>query len=149
MTYRHKQGGYWILAIVLAPVAASVALSLVAKIDTTTMVILFVALVLPIAMGVVFSSMSVVVDDTAVSWHFAWGVAKKRVPLETIVSAEVVKLPWYYGWGIRFTPRGTLYRVGGNAGVAIVTETKRVTVGSDDAKGLAAAIRDARAASHA
>jgi hypothetical protein len=144
MTYRHKQVGYWILAIVSVPVAASVAIGLVAGMGKGTTTILFLSLLIPLAAGVVFSTMSVAVDDTAVSWHFTGGIAKGRVPLEAIVSAEIVELPWFYGWGIRFTPRGTLYRVGGKSAVEVVTDKKRINLGSDDAEGLASAIRDAR-----
>lgn len=69
--------------------------------------------------GYVFSSLTVQIKDSRLRSYFAGGVPARAVNLADIASVEVVKNPWYYGWGIKFTPRGWLYNVSGLNAVEI------------------------------
>ena len=71
-----------------------------------------VGVVLAVA-GVLFSSLTICVDEEAVSWYFGPGFWRKSVPLREIERVECVRNRWWYGWGIRLTPHGWLYNVSG------------------------------------
>jgi len=54
-----------------------------------------------------------------------------------------VKNPWYYGWGIRFTPHGWLYNVSGLHAVEIELKNgKKYRIGTDVPENLEKAIRE-------
>jgi hypothetical protein len=62
----------------------------------------------------------------------------------------VVRNRWYYGWGIRITPRGWLYNVSGLDAVELALKNgKCVRIGSDEPHALARAIDHARGAASA
>jgi hypothetical protein len=84
-------------------------------------------LMLPLAIGaavvgvtrLLFATMTVVVDDSAVEARFGIGVVRKRVPFTHIRACCVVRNPWFYGWGIHFIPGGTLYNASGLSAVEL------------------------------
>jgi len=94
---------------------------------------LWIILALTAAVGIVFSSLSVVVDDTRLTAAFAPGWPKLEVRLTDIVEVLVVRNPWYYGWGIRLTPAGLLYNVSGLNAVEIRKKNgKTIRIGTDE-----------------
>lgn len=91
-----------------------------------------------------FSTLTVTVDRETVTVAFGPGVIRRRIPLDRIREARVVRTPWYYGWGIRLTPRGWLWNVWGLEGVEVeFQDGHHFRIGTDDAQGLAAAVRRA------
>ncbi|MDY7014940.1 MAG: hypothetical protein SVX43_15355 [Cyanobacteriota bacterium] len=59
-------------------------------------------------------------------------------------EAVAVKNPWYYGWGIRLTPRGWLFNVSGLDAVEISLNSGRhFRIGTDRPRELERAIRRA------
>jgi hypothetical protein len=103
-----------------------------------------------------FSWLDTDVSDGEFAASFAYGTLRRRIAVGEIESAEVVTVPWYYGWGARLTPRGWLggnrmgwlYNVWGRRAVALHLREGRVfTVGSDEPEALLAAIEAARTAS--
>jgi hypothetical protein len=100
----------------------------------------------PIALVLVlFSSLTVRVGGGAMDVFFGPGLIRRRIPLQRIREARVVRTPWYYGWGIRLTPAGWLWNVAGLGGVEIVFDDgHRFRVGSDEPDRLAAALRRER-----
>ena len=75
---------------------------------------------------------SVTADQLTVS--FGIGLIRKRIQLKRIKSVETVRTPWYYGWGIRFIPKGILYNIHGFDGVELkFSDTDRVIrIGTSD-----------------
>ena len=68
-------------------------------------------------------------------------IIRKNFPLKEIEAYRVVKNPWYYGWGIRFTPRGWLFNVSGFSAIELQMKNgKRYRIGTDDPDNLAAAL---------
>jgi hypothetical protein len=86
-----------------------------------------------------FSRLNVGVTDRDLIVRFGPGWQVRKVPLEMIEDVNVVRYPWYYGYGIRLTPKGTLYNVSGNEAVQLrLRGGKQVLVGSDEPARLAA-----------
>ena len=101
------------------------------------LVVITVALVL-------FSSLTVIIWEEELEVRFGPGPIRKRFKLNEIKSCHVVKNPWYYGWGIRLTPHGMLFRVSGFDAVEIKLRTgKKFRIGTDVPQELEEAIRQA------
>ncbi len=91
---------------------------------------------------VLFATLTVVIVEDVLEIRFGPGVIRKQFPLKDIESCQVVKNPWYYGWGIRLTPHGWLYNVSGSYAVEIKMKTgKKYRIGTDVPNDLEKAIR--------
>jgi hypothetical protein len=107
----------------------------------------FVVLVLCIMvfMLAICSTLTVAVDKKTLT--ICYGpvrLIRKEWQLDEIVSATVVTNPWYYGYGLRWTPHGPLYNVSGPYAVEILLQSgKKVRIGTDEPETLAGAINHA------
>ena len=138
--YEHTQIGYLIIAV-MAAVMVLIGVVLVNTginwITIGVLVVITVALVL-------FSSLTVVISEEELVVRFGPGPIRKRLKLNEIQSCQAVKVPWYYGWGIRLTPNGILFRVSGFQAVGINLRTgKKYLIGTDVPQELEEAIRQA------
>lgn len=74
-----------------------------------------------------FYGLTTVITVDKITVYFGIGIIRKRILINRIKSVEAVKNPWYYGWGIRFIPKGMLYNIGGLDGVELkFKDTNRV-----------------------
>ncbi|MFC2069160.1 hypothetical protein ACFLTP_09190 [Chloroflexota bacterium] len=138
--YEHTQVGYLIIIIMTAVMAligvilANVCINWIAM---GVMVVIAIALVL-------FSSLAVVIREDELEVRFGPGLISKRFKLQDIESCQVVRNPFFYGWGIRLTPHGWLYNVSGFYAVGVRFRTgKKFRIGTDAPGELEAAIRQA------
>ena len=98
------------------------------------------------AVAYLFRSMTVEISDTELTWYFGSGFPVKRVPLSEVVSVEVIRTGFWYGWGIHYTPRGWLYNVSGYGAVYVTLKNgKRYCLGSDEAEVMARELITAKA----
>lgn len=138
--YKHAQVGYAILVPFAIVLALYLAFVLPAENGGKTLLVLA-----PIALIILFFSvLTIEVTGKEVRWSYGPRVRAQRVELSRIASARVVRNPWYYGWGVRLTPRGMLYNVAGMGAVEI--ELKSGTafrLGSDEPERLRDALEAA------
>ena len=100
-----------------------------------------VAAVVMIVSGLVFSTLTIAIDDERLSWRFGLGLFRKSVPLAEVVSAEPVRTTWIEGWGIHLTWRGWLYNVAGHNAVRVVLRSgNSFLLGTDEPMKLAEAL---------
>jgi hypothetical protein len=138
--YEHTQVGYF---IIVAIVAAMVAIGIILANTGVNWIAIAVLVVLAVAL-VLFPSLTVVVREEELLVQFGSGVIRKRFKLNEIESCQAFKNPWYYGWGIRSTPDGMLFRVSGFNSVQIkLTTGKQYLIGTDVPQELEEAIRQA------
>jgi hypothetical protein len=138
--YEHTQVGYF---IIVAIVAAMVAIGIILATTGVNWIAIAVLVVLAVAL-VLFPSLTVVIREEELLVQFGPGPIRKRFKLNEIESCQPVKNPWYYGWGIRSTPDGTLFRVSGFHAVQIKLITgKEYLIGTDVPQELEEAIRQA------
>ena len=141
--YEHTQFGYF---IVVAIVAAMVAIGIIMA-DMGFNWIAAAVLVVLAVIVVLFHRLKVVINEEELVVQFGPGVIRKRFKLSEIASCQTVKIPWYYGWGIRATPQGMVFRVSGFHAVQIkLTTGKEFLIGTDIPQELEEVIR--RAISH-
>ena len=126
--YEHTQVGY---LIIVAIVAAMVLIGIILANTGVNWIAISVLVVIAIAL-VLFPSLTVVIWEEELEVRFGPGTIRKRFKLNEIESCRVVKNPWYYGWGIRLTPHGVLFRVSGFYSVEIKLRTgKTFLIGTD------------------
>ena len=89
----------------------------------TKAVLLIIGLVM-----VLFYKLDVRVSDQDVKFMFGIGLIRRSIPLDQIVSAEVVKNSIWSGWGIRVGPGFTLYNVSGFDAVELTLKGKKQKV---------------------
>ena len=105
---------------------------------------LWLLLAVAVVIGFSFSSLTVVVTNSMFQAHFTPGWPSKSVPLAHIASVRAVRNPWYYGWGIRWTPHGPLYNVSGLDAVEIRTrDGKAFRIGTDEPEKLQRVLENA------
>ena len=79
-----------------------------------------------------FSSLTVTIDERALKIQFGKGPIQKTFHLQEISSCQIVRNPWYYGWGIHWTPHGWLFNVSGHSAVEIRMKNRRsYRIGTD------------------
>ena len=91
---------------------------------------------------VLFTSLTTSVGDGFVDVRFGPGPIRRRIALSEIVSADIGRNRWYWGWGIRLTSQGWMWNVSGLSAVQLeLTNGRRFRIGTDDAERLSAVIR--------
>ena len=88
-----------------------------------------------------FSMLTVLVDGDQIRVYFGRGWPRKTIRRAEIVDTGPVRNRWWYGLGIRWIPKGTLWNVWGLDAVELRLQSGRVfRIGTDDIDGLVAAI---------
>jgi hypothetical protein len=143
--YKHTQIGYFLLTVYGAVIFIIISLFIFTDYKQLAIVGLIIIL---IALGV-FAVMTVKVSDEKMKIQFGLGAIRKEFLIRDIESFREVKHPWYYGWGIRYTPRGWIFRVSGNSGIELQMKSgKLYQVGTDEPQKLAEALNQALNGSH-
>ena len=138
--YERTQAGYF---VVVAIVAAMVAIGIVMANAGVNWIAAAVLAVLAVIV-VLFHCLTVTINEEELVVQFGLGVIRKRFKLDEIQSCQAVRIPWYYGWGIRLTPQGMAFRVSGFHAVQIRLITgKEYLIGTDVPQELEEAIRQA------
>ena len=140
--YEHTQVGTLQIWAILAIMVLIVAVTLFTGASAVPLVVLCI-LVFAI---LCFATLTVTVHDDAVRFRFGpIGWFKREYPMSDIATAEAVQNPWYYGYGIRWTPGGPLYNVAGKDAVEICLFSGRtVRIGTDEPEALLQAIGEAK-----
>lgn len=143
--YRHTQVGWTIIVLVVAAVVAEILLVVVLAPGSTLALSLSGALAAILAVTLIlFSTLTVTVDDGAVRLAFGLEALRREVSLDQIAEARRVRNAWYSGWGVRVIPNGRLYNVGGLDAVELQLDNGRVVrVGTDEPDVLLAAVQRA------
>ena len=138
--YKHTQIGYFLVTVYSIVVLFLGYLNIMANFHPLTLIGLIIVL---IVLGT-FSRLTVTVDDQMIKIQFGFSVIRKAFPLKEIEAFRVVRNPWYYGWGIRFTPRGWLFNVSGFSAIELrMKNGKLYRIGTDEPDNLAKALNEA------
>ena len=140
--YESKQTAWWTfaIAIVLGVIGLGLAIGYGLAGGFDALIGVFLLLLALFVSN--FGTLTVHVTNSEVRWFFGRGLIGKSIPLERIRDVEVHRSPWYWGWGIRWTPRGWLWRSNGLVAVWLqLSNGKQIGVGSDDPQSLESAIR--------
>ena len=145
MDYQHVQWGWFapptaiLFAVVLVPMVAGrdeVGTALIGGI------VLFMAVIL--AVVVWFSRLATIVVAGTLEVTFGlWGRGwpRREFDLAEVTVVGEAASPWWYGFGVRKVPNGTMYNIWGLRAVDVALPDGKVfRIGTDDPEGLLAAI---------
>jgi hypothetical protein len=140
MRYFHRQVGWMTAGPVMVVTGALTWAFVEAGIAAWALVPLLLVLII---VGL-FGSLAVAVDHESVRLRFGAGLIRKRIPIARISDCRIVRNKWYYGWGIRLTPRGWMWNISGLDAVELdLDDGGHFRIGTDDPDGLRSAIRRA------
>jgi hypothetical protein len=88
----------------------------------------------------VFSRFTVEVTDESLTASFGWGWPRRTVRWEDVTAARPARNSWWYGFGIRWFPGGTLWNVWGLDAVELDLDRGKLRIGTDDLEALLAAL---------
>ncbi len=85
-----------------------------------------------------FYGLTTRITSDTITVSFGVGLIRKKIQLKKIKAVDTIKSPWYYGWGIRIIPNGTLYNISGTNGVELKFNdtTQIVRIGTNDSSTL-------------
>jgi hypothetical protein len=140
MLYRHTQPGLSIVFLSLVAIALDIGIMW----QTGLWVPTAAALVVLIAIAILFSSLTVEVSDDELRWRFGPGFWTYRLPLGDIEKVAVVRNHWWNGFGIRMASGFRLYNVSGLDAVELHLKSNDIRrIGTNDPQGLANALQSA------
>lgn len=144
-SYHHTQRGQlvWTVLVVVA-VVEGMAMLVWYLADGPSADLLIVALALALLLTGVYvlaGSLSVTVDQHQLRMALGSGLVRRSIPLSEIKDCRPVRNSWWYGWGIRLTPRGWLWNVSGLDAVELTyVSGKHFRIGTDEPQLLSDAI---------
>jgi hypothetical protein len=148
-TYDHKQRGTLIPACLWASAIFAALVLHFASPEEDIPHLAWLVPALLLALGYAFLWLRVRVDNENVRVNWTLAVIAHKVLLVEISAAELCEHGFWYGYGIRWTPRGWLWNAQGSAGVRLhLRNGKCFHIGTDDAPALIAAVKAALAAHH-
>lgn len=144
MAYRNRQIGYFSISIMGIVLLFLVFIIQSSKILPSERPILYASLLLILFLGIIFSTLTVKVNRSEVTWYYGPGIWKYRIPLEQIKDVSKVRTHPLEGIGIRWTPgKGWLYNVSGLKAVKIILRNGKSTrIGTNEPEKLIEAIRE-------
>lgn len=84
----------------------------------------------------VFYNLTIYIEDKVIHAKFGIGLIHVKLPIEKLHEVSIIRTPWWYGWGVRFTPQGMLYNIYGRQAVKVnftgKGKTKNVLLGSPE-----------------
>jgi len=138
MSYRHTQRGVLVVSVCFAAAALN---ALVIWLTGQWIPAGFTMIVL-VAAGIVFSSLTVEVNANELRWSFGPGLWTYRLPLDEIETVAIVRNHWWNGFGIRRRSGFRLYNVSGLDAVELQLKSHDIRrIGIDDPQGLAGALK--------
>jgi hypothetical protein len=141
MKYKHTQIGY----VILFCGAAAFFIALEVFFRKASGVSLLVGLAAILLIMGLFATLTVEIRDGWLKFGFGLGLIRKTLRIADIESCEIVRNPWYYGWGIHATSKGWIYNVSGFQAVEIfVNDGRRLRLGTDEPELLRKAILTAQ-----
>jgi hypothetical protein len=136
MKYEKNQPG-WVLVILFSLIILNLTIAYLKQSGSNRLPLnAFVALlVLFLTAILIFYRLKIRVDNNGLHVIYGIGLVHVKINPEKVFDVRIVKSPWYYGLGIRFTPKGMLYNVQGLTAVRLSYlqgKNKTVTIGSND-----------------
>jgi hypothetical protein len=142
MRYEHTQIGYLIIFVLFAATVFVAITGIAAPSDRGVLVTDGIIELILLICAIVFSRLTIKIDEETLLACFGIGLICKKVPLSEIVRCESIRIRWWYGWGIHLTPYGWLYNVLGLDAVAItLRDGRKFALGTDDPNGFTSAVR--------
>ena len=145
MNYEETQYGWFVIILFLMPIVSMFLLYIeqwgTHPIPKTPFLVMEGLFIFLLAM---FYRMVVRIEEGVIKIIYGIGLIRKKIKPERIISIESFKVPWYWGMGIRMTPKGWLYSLNSLRSVLIKFnkkgKKKSVLIGTPDPEQLKRAL---------
>lgn len=141
MDYRHKQVGpaFFRFGILLFLMALAIMAAVIGE-WAGAAITAAVALIVGTALFV-FSQFTVDVTDERLTASFGSGWPRRTLSWDQATAVQIVRNSWWYGFGIRWFPGGTLWNVWGLDAVEFdLVKGGKLRIGTDEPEQLLAAL---------
>lgn len=109
MEYKHKEIGWFVIAMMSLSVFLLIAGYLtIVNFDETILLIIASFLFI---ITLLFYKLTVRISQSAIQLIYGVGIIRINLNIDQLESVEVTRTPWYYGLGIRFSPKGMIYNI--------------------------------------
>ncbi|MGI9648228.1 MAG: hypothetical protein ACR2OI_06885 [Acidimicrobiia bacterium] len=141
MHYRHTQFAPGLFRIIVIAFLICIAVISAASGEiAAVLIVLFVAGIVSAAM-VVFGRLTVEVTDDGLRAFFGWGWPIRTLTWDKATAVRIVRNRWWYGFGIRWFPGGSLWNVWTLDAVEFDLATgRKLRIGTDQPDALLAAL---------
>lgn len=86
--------------------------------------------------GSLFYQLTIELNGSVLKLIYGIGLIRITFKIDRLVAVKTIKTPWYWGLGIRITPKGMLYNIQGSKAVKIEyisnSKSKSVMVGTPE-----------------
>ena len=132
MDYENTQSSPPILRLAVAGILALAAIpSAIAGAWVGLAVVLVVAALVAVALAT-FGRLTVTVSAEGLKAAFGWGWPRRTLPWTDATAVRAVRNRWWYGFGIRWFPGGTLWNVWGLDAVEFdLGSGRKLRIGTD------------------
>jgi hypothetical protein len=139
--YRHRQfSRHAVGSFVLVTIAMGIAF-FHRGYEPLMILIFLIGVAFIAAVHFVVTFLTVEVSDQELVWYFAGGFWPNRIARADIASVTRVRLPWWFGIGVKYDRGAWVYLVAPGEGVEVTYANGQVVrIGTDDPGGLMAAL---------
>jgi len=99
-----------------------------------------------VLLGFMLYKLTVEVTGSTLRLTYGFGLINLNFEIDELEETEIIRVPWYYGIGIRITPKGMLYSIHGWKALRIKYKSKgkskTVMVGTAEPEQLKQALED-------
>lgn len=136
MKYEKTQTG-WLMIVIFSLIIIQLTLAYLYQLGDKPLPLgVFIALALLfIVLLLCFYQLKIRVDQYGIHVIYGIGLIHIKINPQKIYNVSVIKTPWYYGLGIRFTGKGMLYNIQGLNAIEISYldgKQKTALVGSNE-----------------
>ncbi len=146
MNYKETQYGWFVIILFLMTIVSMIFLYLeqwgTHPLPKTPFLVMEGIFIVILAL---FYKMTTSIEEGVVRIIYGIGLIRIKISPESISSVEAFKVPWYWGVGIRITPKGWLYSLSRFKAVIIKYRTKgkekTTLIGTSEPEELMSAIK--------
>ena len=120
MRYKKSQYG-WLMIGIFAPITLFLIFAYLFQWGNnpiTLVPFIIITLLFGIILAI-FYKLTIAIDGSALKIIYGIGWIKFSFQIDSLISTRTTRIPWYYGLGIKATPRGMLYNIQGLNAVEI------------------------------
>lgn len=120
MTYNKSQTG-WLILVIMVPIIVFLFITYLNQWGNNPIPLIPYLSISGILVLVVllFYKLTIRIDGRKIEAIYGIGLIKFTIRIDVLNSVKTLRTPWWYGWGIRFTPKGRLYNIHGSKAVRL------------------------------
>ena len=140
---KYTQSGIFSMVVLLSVLLMCIIMLLMSGVDEPVLITIISLVILTVVICfLVFFKLTIIIDDTHLTFLMGIGMVRKSFPLSEIESCKAVTNSSISGFGIHMTSSGWLYNVSGRYAIELTFKNsgKRIRIGTDKPDEIAALV---------